>query len=89
VVDAKDAPIYRLDENGAGRANKTTSQLQGPETKGSPDSTTIKGREVAQQEVEISIQTGERSSVWLSPFSSLRNYVCLFPFSELFIKIVL
>jgi hypothetical protein len=86
VVDAKDTPIYRLDENGAERANKTTSQLQGPETKGLSNSTTIKKREVAQQE---SIQTGERSSVWLSPFSSFRNFVCLFPFLELFMMIVL
>jgi hypothetical protein len=59
--------ISRLHENSVGRANKTTEVLS--------DSTTIKRKEVAQQEVEISPQTGEHSNVCLFPFSLYRNYL--------------
>jgi hypothetical protein len=59
----------------------TISQIREPETKGSSDlngeSTTIKGRKVAEQEVGINTQTGEHSSVCLFPFSNIIQFIMI------------
>ena len=72
VVDGN-ATTTRLQK----RASETNLQTQKPETKGSGDlngeSTTR--REVAQQEAENNIQTGEHSSVCLFSFSSYNLFI--------------